>query len=339
MSDRIKELQEAVQLQKDKKLESVPVKVDEPEPISDIDVYKNEETDEVILYESNMPSIDKIQVFLLEQIKDVGKSLPEKMRESATDNAYETALWEYIKNIPVPDALIKKREGSDGKMYDYFPEFFTTGELDRIFPGWWMQDVTTRYDDKSMAYITSGNLCIEYVLPSGIKKIRTVYAVGGADVFAKKGTSIPSQPGDRAAASVTKFIKLAGKRLGLGLELYHDQILPARRTQFERLVSGWGEYATEVRTIYNASHKGSGVRKLCRILPTPEQTERLKFLVTRVPEKVADAIWKNFVKLHRDKADAWLTDWEGKITKKEQEKAEEERKVKEELKKTEFQYE
>ncbi|KKN06438.1 hypothetical protein LCGC14_1077190, partial [marine sediment metagenome] len=30
-------------------------------------------------------------------------------------------------------------------------------------------------------------------------------------------------------------------------------------------------------------------------------------------------IWKNFIKLHRDNADVWLTDWEQKITKKEEE--------------------
>ena len=309
------------------------------EQTHEVDSYKNEEQDEVILYESNTPSIDKMQSYLLEQINGVGKNLPEKMRESAVDNAYESMLWEYIKNIPVPDALIKKREGSDGKMYDYFPEFFTTAELDRIFPGWWFQDVSTRYDDKAMAYITSGYICVEYVLPSGIKKIKSVYATGGADVFPKKGQSLPSQPADRAAASVTKFIKLAGKRLGIGLEIYHDQILPARRAQFEKLVADWGEYANEIRILYNSATKGSGVRKICRILPTPGQTKRLQALVARVPEKVADAIWRNFVKLHRDKADAWLLEWEQKIAKKEQEIAEEAKKKAEEAKKTEFEYE
>jgi len=296
------------------------------------DVYASEEKDEVILYESSTPSLVKIQQYLIKQINGVGENLPAKMKEATIDNAYESALWEYIKNIPVPDALIKRREGSDKKMYDYFPEFFTTAELDRIFPGWWFQDMHTRYDEKSMAYITSGYICIEYILPSGTKKIRTVYASGGADVFPKKGTAIPSQPADRAAASVTKFIKLAGKRLGLGLELYHDQILPARREQFTQLISEWGSYADEVVAIYKSCKKGSGVRKLCRVLPTPEQTIRLKLLIDKLPDNVKDAIWKNFVKLHRDKVDAWLNDWELKINKKEQEKTEEK-------KKTEFEYE
>lgn len=301
---------------------------------ANIDVYQNEEKDEVILYQSNTPSIIEIQAHLLQVIQqgEIGKNLPDKMREMTIDNAYETALWEYIKNIPVPDALIKKRKGSDGEMYEYFPEFFTTAELDRIFPGWWFQDMQTRYDDKSMAYITLGYICIEYILPSGTKKIRHIYASGGADVFPKKGTAIPSQPADRAAASVTKFIKLAGKRLGFGLELYHNQILPARREQFEALIADWGDYANEIRAVYNSATKGSGIRKLCRILPTFEQTTRVKILVERVPSEVGDAIMQNFVKLHRDKADAWLADWEIEIDKRKQEKTAEEKKI-------EFEYE
>ena len=304
----------------------------EPIEITEVDLYKNEEKDEVVLYQSNTPNIDKIQAHLIEQIKDVGKTLPEKMKITARDNAYENGLWTYIKSIPVPDDIIKKREGSDKKMYDYFPEFYTTAELDRLFPGWWYQDMQTRYDEKSMAYITTGYICIEYVLPSGIKKIRPIYASGGADVFPKKGTTLPSQPADRAAASVTKFIKLAGKRLGIGLEIYHNQILPARREQFAVLIGDWGTYSKEIIEIYKSCKTGSGVRKLCRILPTPDQTIRLKLLVNKLPDKVKDAIWKNFIKLHRDNANAWLTDWEQKITKKEEEKATEK-------KKTEFEYE
>jgi len=150
MSDKIKELQEAIRVRKEKRNETeaittrlmseqaigtiasalapvVPASTaanSQSEQTHEADIYKNEEQDDIVLYESNTPTIDKIQSYLLEQINSVGKNLPEKMRESAIDNAYESMLWEYIKNIPVPDALIKKREGSDGKMYDYFPEFF-----------------------------------------------------------------------------------------------------------------------------------------------------------------------------------------------------------------------
>ncbi len=333
MMSKVEELQKTAERLKEKKEDKKPeVVLQQPTESVEIDIYKNEEEDEVILYQSNTPNIDKIQAHLIEQIKDVGNTLPEKMKTTARDNAYENGLWTYIKSIPIPDSIIKRREGNDKKMYDYFPEFYTTAELDRLFPGWWYQDMETRYDEKSMAYITSGYICIEYVLPSGTKKIRPIYASGGADVFPKKGTAVPSQPADRAAASVTKFIKLAGKRLGIGLEIYHNQILPVRRKQFEELVKDWGEYASEIRTIYNSATKGSGVRKLCRILPTSEQTGRLRALVDRVPEPVGAAIWENFVKLHRDKANAWLADWEIKISRKEEEKATE-------IKKTEFEYE
>ena len=41
---------------------------------------------------------------------------------------------------------------------------------------------------------------------------------------------------------------------------------------------------------------------------------------------------QNFVKLHRDKADAWLADWEIEIDKRKQEKTAEEKKI-------EFEYE
>lgn len=199
----------------------------------------------------------------------------------AKDRVYETLLFNFIKEMPTPLEVIKLRKGADGNEFEYFDEHYTNQELDRLFPGWWTDDMKTWYDPQTQAYITTGYLFVEYTLPSGEKKIRKVYAVGGAKVYAKRssienGLPEASQPEDRAIASFTRWKKLAGKQLGIGLDIYHQRITSYLRKEYERRTAPiWHKWKIDLDKIFNSLTTGKGARKLIKSLAEPEEYEMI----------------------------------------------------------------
>lgn len=204
------------------------------------------------------------------------------------DRIYETLLFNAIKEMPTPLEVIKLRKGADGGEYEYFDEHYTNQELDRLFPGWWTDDMKTWYDSQTQAYITTGYLFIEYTLPSGEKKIRKVYAVGGAKVYAKRsslenGLPEASQPEDRAIASFTRWKKLAGKQLGIGLDIYHQRITPYLHKEYERRTAPiWHKWKTDLDKIFNSLTTGKGARKLIKSLAEPEEYEKISRILLKL---------------------------------------------------------
>ncbi len=225
------------------------------------------------------------------------------------DRVYETLLFNFIKEIPTPLEVIKVRKGADGSEYEYFDEHYTNQELDRLFPGWWTDEMKTWYDAQTQAYITTGYLYVEYTLPSGATKIRKVYAVGGAKVYAKKsslenGLPEASQPEDRAIASFTRWKKLAGKQLGIGLDIYHQKVTPYLKSLYEKKTQSiWVKYRAELDKIAETIKTGKGMRTLLKKLATPEEYDQLSILLLKCEqylpkenfEKIADTTWQSAI--------------------------------------------
>lgn len=278
-----------------------------------VQTFDGIEEESVVLYKSNSLQFPELYSKLGAELDKRVQNVPDKLKESVKDQMFETLLWEYIKAVPVPLDVIKVREGSQGNFYEYFDEHYTISELDRLFPGWWQEEMQTRYDPQAMAYITTGYLCIEYLLPSGNKKLRRVYVSGGAQVFAKVadkalGQMTPSQPEDRAIASVTRWQKLAGKKLGIGVEIYHQQITPYLRKQFEDIIHYWKyPYAEQHKVVFNKMQKGKGVRDLLKAMPTAEQSKEFKRVIEALPADDPvfnfDQAWTYFTKQNSKTAD------------------------------------
>lgn len=287
-----------------------------PTPLPDdsqIQTFDGIEEESVVLYSPNSASLPQIYQELNAHLDKQVANLPTALQAQMKDQIFDTLLWNYIKQIPIPLDVIKQREGSKGEFYEYFDEHYTISELDRLFPGWWQEEMTTRYDPQSMAYITTGYLCVEYLLPSGIKKIRRVYVSGGAQVFAKaadkeKGIMTPSQPEDRAIASVTRWQKLAGKKLGIGVEIYHQQITLYLRKQFEDIIQHWKyPYAEKHKEVFSKMQKGKGVRDLLRAMPTAEQSKQFRTVIDALPADDPvfnfEQAWLYFIKQNSKTAD------------------------------------
>lgn len=282
----------------------------------DVQTFEGGEDEAVVLYNSNSDSLPSLYTSLISKLDKQVANVPDVLRSQVKDQLFENLLWEYIKHIPTPLEVIKTRIGADGKEYEYFDEHYTISELDRLFPGWWQDDMQTRYDPQSQAYITTGYLCVEYLLPSGQKKIRKIYVSGGAQVHAKKsekeqGNLVPSQPEDRAIASVTRWQKLAGKKLGIGVDIYHQRITEALKNEFNEIISRWKpEYAAPFIKAFNQVEKGKGARDILKIMPNLEQTETFLRILAQLPpdDPVYDfnKAWEFFVKQPRSRCDGFL---------------------------------
>jgi len=278
-----------------------------------VQTFEGAEEEAIVLYNTEDNLLPSLYTKIDRELENRIKSVPAHLKNQIKDQVFDTLLWQYIKEIPIPLEVIKSRVGSKGQEYEYFDEHYTNSELDRLFPGWWTEECVTRYDPQTQAYITSGYLCVEYILPSGQKKIRKVYAVGGAQVFAKvadreAGQMTPSQPEDRAIASVTRWQKLAGKKLGIGIEIYHQQITPRLSKQFQEIVELWKyPYAEPHKEAFNKMTKGKGVRDLLKAMPTLRQTEAflkaLQLLPADDPIFEFDKAWEYFTKQNRVSAD------------------------------------
>lgn len=282
--------------------------------------FDGAEEEAVVLYtplDSLSSILKRIDADLIKAIGDLSSS---SQGIKLKDKMYESLLFSYIKEIPTPLEVIKYRiGGNDGREYEYFDEHYTNSELDRLFPGWWTEDMNTRYDPQTQAYITTGYLCVEYVLPSGETRIRKAYAVGGAQVYSKanekeKGNLIASQPEDRAIASFTRWKKLAGKQYGIGLDIYHQRITPRLLSMFEDRIRSWVyPYAEPYKDLLRTQiTTGKGMRKMLNLMPTVQQTIIFLNALDKVKDVATfprDNYWKQFTDIKLQNRSQWLTNF------------------------------
>lgn len=239
-------------------------------------------------------------------------SYPKEMQEKVKSSIVESAMWKGIAEQPTPTGILKEREAGKGKMLEYFTEYYTISELDRLFPGWWTEDMKTTYIPEVRTFITEGYLLVEYPTLNGMK-IRKIYAVGAAEVFGKvEAQFVPSQPDDRAKSARTEWIKLAGKWLGIGLDIYSQTITVDLIRDFEDRIRDWGIYAEPIKEVVSTIETGHAFRKYMKSIPTAEQSQKFLSVIHLAPEDKQQGLWQNFVKLsnrtdeERKKSDDWV---------------------------------
>lgn len=254
------------------------------------------------------------------EVEDFLKRIPESARETFESHIFEASFWKKMEDREVPLDYLKERKGAwnkekgDYDYFEYFPEEYTLQELNRLFPGWWEEDMRYEYYPDLRVINVSGYLCVEYPTLDGRKKVTKRWAIGSVRVeFSKEknestGLLDASQPDDRFKAARTEWIKLAGKHYGIGLEIYHQRITAQMRSEFEDRIRNWGVYSQEAKDIAATIKTGQAFRNYLRELPSVDQTERILKALGQIPKdlkdkeghNIHDRIWRNFVKLKND---------------------------------------
>jgi hypothetical protein len=268
--------------------------------------------------------------------RDFVAELGDSGKQSFEDFFYEKELWEKVQNQPTPFHLLKEREGGtkDGitQMLEYFPEEYTLTELNRLFPGW--ETVEMKRSDvheivQLQSVMVEGYLKIYYPTPSGTKA-RMLWGVAGQKVIFKKGTKEPVDLADNFKGARTEWIKIVGKWVGIGLDIYHQRITPELRSAFEDMCRSLlplseskdeelAKYVSNLKKIAGSMETGHGFRKFLREHATPQQTSKFYKLIKVLPQDKQDQLWKVFLKLNNksekatNQLETWLSDLEAKF--------------------------
>lgn len=249
------------------------------------------------------------------------ESLPKQQQADYESYIYEKEFWNRIQTEPTPINLLKEREGFKNKdgiaqILEYFPEEYTLNELNRLFPGWWEEEMRLSPSPEIVALqtaIVTGYLCVEYPTPKGMK-ITKRWACAGSEVIFKTNTKIPLDLGDTIKSARTEWIKVAGKHFGIGLDIYHQRITPELMSAFEDTIRHWGKYADDVKKLVPTLTTGHAFRNMLKGMPNAKQSEEFVELMSKVPESQHDAFWRQFLKLNNKSAqntaqiEKWLKD-------------------------------
>lgn len=253
---------------------------------------------------------------LLESVGD------EDTRQEFRNYFFKQKWFEEARIRSTPLDMIKERDGwkdwETGEIVqvEYFPEEYTLAELDRIYPGWWMEDMQdTPYPEMGYAQV-KGYLCIQYPTLNGIEVVKR-WAIGGEQYKFKKGTREPLDCSYTMKGARTDWLKVAGKIYGIGLDIYHQRITPALRSIFEDKLRSFHPYGDGLKLIAKTLTKGQTFRRFLRNLPNEEQTRRFKKLMyeSSLPPEAQTALWGKFLKMGNltPEASSQLEDWLDKI--------------------------
>jgi hypothetical protein len=252
------------------------------------------------------------QVYTDQETDKALESIPASVKEDFQNHLFTSQFWKQIEKTHTPLDLLKERKGSwdkhtkTHKWLEYFPEEYTIQELNRLFPGWWNEDMKVAYEPTLRTVHVSGYLFVEVPTLQG-KQVIKRWAIGASRVEYKwedgKKTADAAQPDDKFKAARTEWIKLAGKWFGIGLEIYHQRITPEMRSHFEDIVRPLGLYAGSYLKIAQTFTTGQGFRNYLRQLPNLDQVKRITTAVDKIPadlqndkgKNVKELIMQNFV--------------------------------------------
>lgn len=253
--------------------------------------------DDFALTEANQSSlpVHLPELKLSAELQEEVNKYPEKIREQLTSDLLESMYWYNEAHRPTPTNVISRRPHDD---LEYVKEFYVLDEMDRLYPGWWQEDMQTVYSPESRTFTTTGYFCFEYMTYLG-KKVRKVYAVGSSFVQGKKeDKSMPSQPEDMAKASLTEWYRIAGKRLGIARDIYSQEVTINLVREFEHRIKPIQQYAGSLIEIAGTITKGSAFRDLLATMPTEEQVQEFAETIMPLPIEKKQGLWDHFLKFN-----------------------------------------
>lgn len=225
-----------------------------------------------------------------------GNNLPPRVKEELKSMKVEAFYWEKAFSQKTPTDMVYEREGPGGDLMEYVKDSYSIRELNRLYPGWYQEDMKVEYIPQVATFVVSGYAIITYPTLTGIKR-RKIWALGSATVQMKKDadTVMPSQPDDVAKAAYTEWIKLVAKRLGIGVDIYEQSITDEMIQEFEDKVKDWDR-----RNIVDAVAKSIKSKKAftryVNNLPSKKQTEEFKETIKSFDNNIQIQLWEQFQK-------------------------------------------
>jgi len=238
--------------------------------------------------------------------EELGKlGFTDKAKQEFKNFAYESNFWTGIANGITPPEIVEVRDGAYDRDTDsfiqleYFPEEYTLSELNRLFPGWWTENMLRSSADevvKLETILVEGNLMIPYITPQGIK-VRRLWAIAGSAVIFKKGTKTPVDIANGFKGARTEWIRIQGKWLGIGLDIYHQHILPGLRSLFEDRIRAWSPYAGHWKNVASKCKAGKEFRVMLKTMPSTIQVKRVLDTIPYIPETKHTEVFTSLGKL------------------------------------------
>jgi hypothetical protein len=233
------------------------------------------------------------------EIKKLG--LKTEVEEAYIDQAYQQQLWNHEATKATPPEAIKTREGfkKDGvtQTLEYVPEYYCLTELNRLYPGWWQEDMRrSNWEEvvKLETVVVEGYLCVSYPLPSGKIAVTKRWASADNPVKFLKDTKTPVDIGNHFKGARTEWLRSACKYYGIGLDIYHQKITPAHRAMFEDRIRAWDNYAGHWKKVISVVETGKTFRDVLRQMPSMEQVNRMVKLIQFFPAKDHEELWATF---------------------------------------------
>jgi hypothetical protein len=255
-------------------------------------------------------------------IKELG--LDPIAEKNYIDQAFEFQLWNTASTKATPLEAVRTREGfkKDGvaQILEYVPEIYCLTELNRIYPGWWMEDMKRSIYSEIVALKTvmvEGYLCVKHVLPSGATSVTKRWAFADNPVKFYQNTNEPVDIGNHLKGARTEWLRAACKWYGIGLDIYHQKITPAHRSMFEDRIRAWNNYATHWKTVISSVQTGKAFRDVLRQMPSELQVARMVSVLEYIPDDDHPNFWKEFAK-HSNSSDEKTTEFNNFLNKIEQ---------------------
>ena len=222
---------------------------------------------------------------------------------------YRRFFFEAISRKITPLRYIETREGAKDKqgnptVLEYFKEEYTFERLETDFAGWWMEDMEFVESERYPTGRVNGYLCVRFPTLSGGEETIKRWATASAKQNSKLtgGVIKYSQPDDLEKKALTEWYKIAGKRYGFGMDLYHQKITPDHYELFTEIVDLWKpKYSSKHRDEVKLYTTGMKFRQFVLNMPTKKQTQVFNQLMKNFQEErhqeMVDALWSKFITL------------------------------------------
>jgi hypothetical protein len=234
-------------------------------------------------------------------IKDDEK-LGNEITKFLDTQAGEASYWNSLFNdLETPESQRHYRKGPKDRatgehvMLEYVKDSYTIRMLNALFPGWYPDDMTFQYIPEVQTFVVTGYAVVRYAVKDGVKT-RRMYAVGACQVHGKvDDPSKASGAEDMAKGAYTEWIKLVGKRLGIGVDVYEQSITKKMMDAFEDRISTYPENSLILSIVKNISDKTAFLEYVGNI-PTKEQGTEFQEILKKCPPHTHEGLKVNFQK-------------------------------------------
>lgn len=231
------------------------------------------------------------------------------MGEIFNSHTYNETPEEFI------ESRVIGRDKAGNEIYaDYIRQFYVIRELNRLYPGWSLipAEVPLFYQPETRTWQYVGSLKVRYydIITKKLEE-RIIPGIGSIEVQFKRepleGETFLrlSRPDDMAKGARTECIKNAAYWLGIGFDVYSQEITPKQMSQFEDTIRTW-EQKDYVLAVANSIKRKKAFQTFIDSLPNVEQTAEFHDILKDIPRMYAQQLWDDYQRQTNISVVNWL---------------------------------